>query len=195
MVFGDCGYAATTMEAVAEKAGISKGSIYNYFQNKKDLFKSVFLRSVTELEAQSRHILESKKPAVQRIDDLIEFWFNRLSYHKHIGQLVLECWATAARQDEAGDLAVMPKDQFGVWRDQLSAVLRQGVEAGEFGQVNPAVASSLMLAILNGVEVQLMLDVGLVVDVEFIEALKRAIVSALRAGAGAPVRREGESHE
>ena len=46
-VFNGSGYAATTMEMVAVEAGISKGSLYNYFQSKEDLFKQVFANAVT----------------------------------------------------------------------------------------------------------------------------------------------------
>jgi AcrR family transcriptional regulator len=56
-VFGDCGYAATTMEAVADKAGISKGSIYNYFKNKHDLFKSLFTGAFQIVQDESLAVL------------------------------------------------------------------------------------------------------------------------------------------
>ena len=183
-VFGDCGYAATTMEAVAEKAGISKGSIYNYFQHKQDLFQSVFERSFNDLEAQGRAILDSPATAVEKIANLVDFWFKRLQHHKPISQLVLEFWATAARQGDAGDLTKLLREHADAWRQTLAGVLAKGIEAGEFGKLNPVVAASLMMSILHGIEVQAMLDVGLAVDGSFIESLKGAILAALKAGTG-----------
>lgn len=43
--FAENGYAATRVEAVAQRAGVSKGLLYRYFETKEDLFKAV-IRSV-----------------------------------------------------------------------------------------------------------------------------------------------------
>jgi AcrR family transcriptional regulator len=193
MVFGECGYSATTMEAVAEKAGISKGSIYNYFQSKEELFKHVFLCSFQDAEDRSQTIMESSQPVSQKIHALVDFWFERLTDHKHIGQLLLEFWATAARQDGAGDLAKMLKELIGSLRDRLAGVLTKGVDSGEFGSMNPQVAAWLIMAILHGIEVQVILNIGLAIDSEFVNALKGAILAALKAGPGSPNLPVGES--
>jgi len=69
------------------------------------------------------------------------------------------------------------------WRGKLSDVLRAGIENGEFGpRLNPQVAASLIMAIIDGIEVQTSLDIGLVISPEFIAALKRGILTSLRAG-------------
>ena len=39
--FAARGYAATRLEDVAERAGVSKGTLYLYFKNKEELFKAV----------------------------------------------------------------------------------------------------------------------------------------------------------
>src|SRR3954463_15690926 len=44
--FADRGYAATKLEDVAAAAGISKGTIYLYFQTKEELFRAVVRQAV-----------------------------------------------------------------------------------------------------------------------------------------------------
>ena len=44
--FAANGYAATRLDDVARRAGISKGTIYLYFESKEELFKEVVRRSV-----------------------------------------------------------------------------------------------------------------------------------------------------
>lgn len=46
-LFGENGYHATTIDDVAERAGVAKGTVYWYFRSKKALFLAV-LRSVSE---------------------------------------------------------------------------------------------------------------------------------------------------
>jgi len=43
------GYAATSMSAIAAKLGGSKGTLYNYFKSKEDLFAAVMQRQCAEL--------------------------------------------------------------------------------------------------------------------------------------------------
>lgn len=45
LVFAEQGYAAARVEEVAQRAGISKGLLYRYFETKEELFKAV-IRSV-----------------------------------------------------------------------------------------------------------------------------------------------------
>jgi len=55
LAFAEKGYAATRVEEVAKRAGISKGLMYLYFKTKEELFKAVV-----------------KSVVVRRIDQLIE---------------------------------------------------------------------------------------------------------------------------
>lgn len=182
-VFGDRGYAATTMEAVAEKADISKGSIYNYFRNKQELFKSLFTRAFQSAEGDWLAVLEADIPVSQRMERMLDLWFTRLGYFRHVHRLILEFWATAARQEDSSELVGTFRQMYAYWRDKLTAILQSGKDAGEFpAQLNTQVAASLIMAILDGIEVQTAVDIGLRVDPEFVAALKRAILAALKAG-------------
>src|SRR5207249_686981 len=41
-LFGVQGYEATSIEDVAERAGVTKGAVYHHFASKRDLFQAVF---------------------------------------------------------------------------------------------------------------------------------------------------------
>ena len=177
-VFSECGYAATTMEAVAEKAGISKGNIYNYFQNKQDLFQHVFARSFVLYEKAALEVL-------QRLERFLDFWFGRLGYYQQIGRLVLECWATAARQGGSGSLSKGLAALYAQWRGRIAELVAEGVRTGEFSpHADPNVAATMILSILNGIEVQCIVDIGLAVDGPFIAALKQGLLAGLKAAVG-----------
>ena len=45
--FAEKGYAATRVEEVARRAGVSKGLLYLYFKTKEDLFKAVILNFIS----------------------------------------------------------------------------------------------------------------------------------------------------
>jgi AcrR family transcriptional regulator len=47
--FATGGYAATTMDAIAEDANIAKGGLYHHFASKAELFEAVFIEIETSL--------------------------------------------------------------------------------------------------------------------------------------------------
>lgn len=63
--FAEHGYDATPVEAVARRAGVSKGLLYLYFKTKEDLFKAVVRSFVTPK-------VESLERAVERTDLSVE---------------------------------------------------------------------------------------------------------------------------
>jgi len=181
-VFEASGYAQTTMDMVAAEAGISKGSIYNYFSSKQDLFRQIFAEAMAASEQKSLVILGQPISASAKIHRLLDHWFSSLGYHKRIGRLVLEFWASAARQQQ-GEMGKAFAATYALWRRRLADMIGEGVRAGEFRQdVNTTMAASLLMGVLDGIEVQSMLDLGLNVDGEFLAALKRAILIALTSG-------------
>jgi len=48
-VFGRAGYAATTIDAIAAEAGVSKRTIYNHFDGKQQLFTVLMTESATQV--------------------------------------------------------------------------------------------------------------------------------------------------
>ncbi|NOY51509.1 MAG: TetR/AcrR family transcriptional regulator [Chlorobi bacterium] len=47
-LFAEKGFSSTPISAIAKKAGISKGLIYNYFTNKEDLIGKIMLEGIDE---------------------------------------------------------------------------------------------------------------------------------------------------
>jgi AcrR family transcriptional regulator len=77
-VFGDVGYEATVIKDIAEKAGISSGTIYTYFNDKRDLFRATALEGWSRFLQQIREIAESDAPADERILQVIDIGFRNL---------------------------------------------------------------------------------------------------------------------
>jgi TetR/AcrR family transcriptional repressor of nem operon len=170
------------MDAVAEEAGVAKGSVYNYFQSKHDLFFQVFLRVVAGAEAEADEFLAGASTATEKLHRLLDYWSQRLGYYTRIGRLVLECWATAAREGRHGELSDAFQQMYARWRGMIGRILTEGARSGEFdSEYDTPVAASLILAMLDGIQIQSILDMGLTVDEPFLRALKQTIMLALKA--------------
>jgi len=184
-LFDARGYAATTIDEVAAKAGVAKGSVYNYFENKDKLFQQVVAATLASAEADTAALLEAPLPARQKLEGLVDYWHRRLGHHVKIGRLVLEFMLGAARH-QGGEMAATLREVFDAWRQRIAGVLAQGVAGGQFpADLDCARAASLIMGLLDGVEIESILGIGVPVDEAFVAGVKRAILGALAAaGAG-----------
>lgn len=57
-LFAEKGYHQVTMKMVAQEAGISVGTLYNYYLNKQDLFLDVFKKSLEQTHAALDDMIE-----------------------------------------------------------------------------------------------------------------------------------------
>lgn len=77
-VFGEIGYEATRISHIAAKAGISTGTIYTYFKDKKDLFRATAQDRWDRFLTQIATLADSREPAIMRLQSLIEIGFTSL---------------------------------------------------------------------------------------------------------------------
>jgi len=183
-LFGARGYAATTMEAVAEQAGIAKGSIYNYFRNKDHLFEQVFLEVLADDEAGVLKALAECRSASEKLESVLDRWYANLERYRRIGRLALEYWVTVTRENR--DDAPMNFAQYcHLWHDRIADILREGVASGEFAaDTDPEIGSTLLRSAMDGITLQCILDLGIKVNSDLLARLKMAVSSTLNAAVG-----------
>src|SRR5437762_12691429 len=73
-VFGKKGLARTRLEDIAVRAGVSKGTIYLYFENKEALFKEVVRETAIAAIARREETPESGSPSYQLRMLMDRYW-------------------------------------------------------------------------------------------------------------------------
>ena len=181
-VFDANGYAATTMDAVASEAKVAKGSLYNYFPSKHDLFVQVFTTALGQDEQTTENLLTQPISASKKLALYIDFWFSRREHYKRVGGLVLEFWANAARDDREGQIATMFQQMYRRWHGRISAIVQEGVQSGEFRQdINISAAAISILAATDGITLHTIMNVGLKLDRVALETMKQGMLASLTA--------------
>ena len=70
--FAERGFAATRLEDVAARAGVTKGTLYLYFDNKEELFKAVVRQElVPNLERAEAMVAGSAAPSLDLLEQLV----------------------------------------------------------------------------------------------------------------------------
>jgi AcrR family transcriptional regulator len=70
-MFRESGYEATTMRAIAQKAGVATGNAYYYFASKDELMGEFYARLVTEQASASRGVLETETALAARLEGVL----------------------------------------------------------------------------------------------------------------------------
>lgn len=143
-VFAGRGFAAASMEQVAARAGISKGTLYLYFPSKEDLFKAVVRAAiVTALEAAEEDAAHDGGPAMAVLERLL----TGIAARVVSGPAGVIPKLMIAESGNFPELARFYRDE--VIRRGLglaARVIRRGVARGEFRPVDPAATAPLVVA-------------------------------------------------
>jgi AcrR family transcriptional regulator len=142
--FVERGYAATRLEDVAQRAGISKGTLYLYFANKEELFKAVVREALVArlVEFQSQiGLFQGSSMDLLRL--VFKNWWDRIGSTRISGipKLIL---SEARNFPEIARFYVEEVVRPG--RETLAAVIRRGIERGEFRDVDVDVTAHLLAA-------------------------------------------------
>jgi len=184
-VFEAHGYAAATVDQIAAAAGVAKGSVYNYFKSKQDVFVELFAGQFAADEAEMDRIVADRTSAEAKIEKYMELWFTRSGEHKRIGALTLEFWAAAARGEGAGQMSEMLGGTYDRWRKRIGAIIAQGVESGEFrADIDPDRAAAFIMGAMDGLTVHAIMGLGATIDDVFLAAIKCGMLLALGVGGG-----------
>ncbi|WP_146600824.1 TetR/AcrR family transcriptional regulator [Novipirellula aureliae] len=128
------GLAATTMDRVAEQAGVSKGSLYNYFENKEDLLVFVYEKTVDPMDSQFDTILASEVAAVDKLRQTLGFVFAYLETNRGLFDFLFA--------ENIGDKTSEPPRSRGIPR--LAKIIHQGITEGVFRSCDPTIHATLL---------------------------------------------------
>src|SRR6202165_5385465 len=73
-VFGECGLANARLQDIAERAGVSKGTIYLYFPNKEELFREMIRQTAVAAIERAEQADVPGTPANQLLAFMRGYW-------------------------------------------------------------------------------------------------------------------------
>ena len=127
--FNKKGYYETTIDAIASRAKISKGSIYYYFKSKKELFLELFHYRVNKYFDQLKDYIKEEKSPDMRLRMFINKSSEFLRENEDFFRFCLEFLSMGVREPEIKKvMTIFYKDSI----DTFKQLLEEGVESGRF---------------------------------------------------------------
>jgi AcrR family transcriptional regulator len=132
-VFGEVGYAQAKLEDVAKRAGVSKGTVYLYFESKDALFRAMVRHRVADhLAFAEAAVAGSTKPPRELLDEIIRRWWAATPSLIQINRVI------HAEATSFPELARFYLDEVILrGRRLLRLVFERGVEQGDFRRIPP----------------------------------------------------------
>ncbi len=129
-LFVEKGYAATRTDEVAQRAGVSKGTLYLYYPSKEELFKAVVRHNLAGLIAEGQELAGSfTGSSSELLATLLRTWWDRVGCTSAacIHKIVL------AEVRNFPEMAQFYTDEVIIPADRLfSGCVARGIEQGEF---------------------------------------------------------------
>lgn len=130
------GLAAATMDEVAQRAELSKGALYLYFESKEELFSALALRPLELLVERFDAIARSGARGLDRVEHAMRAHASSLIEHRDVFRL-----GVALRQERDARNDVDTSNVACAFRDHKAYVFRFYVEALEDARADGAMVS------------------------------------------------------
>lgn len=141
-VFAEVGYGPATLEAIGDRVGLSKTSLYYYVKSKEELLAQIMLNLLDEIAERCAAIPADADPAA-RLRALAR------------GHAAIVCANPGGRliaiHGDLRDRAAALANTDGRYRRLVTGPLRDGVAAGTFRQVDEEVFSWTFMLALNNI--------------------------------------------
>jgi TetR/AcrR family transcriptional regulator len=143
-LFVEKGYAATSVEEIARRAGVSKGTLFLYFESKEELFKAVVRDNVSSALREGFEELRAwPGSTAELVPHLLLQWWRRYGATP-AGGLTKLMMSEARNFPTLAEFyqqeVVLPAQEL------IRATLRRGIRQGEFRRVNVNLALYSLLS-------------------------------------------------
>ena len=77
-IFGEKGYHSTTSEEIAKKAGVGKGTIYQYFESKQDIFLQMHMQYLKQYSENVVALIQENSTFEENLRRIIRYHLDNL---------------------------------------------------------------------------------------------------------------------
>ena len=176
-VFARHGVAKTKMVHIAEAAGIGKGTIYEYFRSKEEIFSTAFNTLFAEMEIRLGQIVHShltpREKLTQLIRTSVDFYGDEAS---EFAAIMMDFWAEGIRTKNDEILhAINLKQIYQKFRRLISSIVKEGI----FKKTDPTSFAAITMAALDGIFLQIIMEPEIINNKKIIQTFENTLIAGL----------------
>ncbi|HBK85358.1 MAG TPA: hypothetical protein DDZ53_04945 [Firmicutes bacterium] len=144
-IFATQGFHQTTIEQIADVAGVGKGTVYLYFKNKKGLFDALLLESSQRVLKRTKEVVQAHTNPLERMRMLTHMQLQILKQNHPLMQMIMREFSPDKLKDLRPELEQHMRELMALY----TLVLEEGIAAGYLRQHNPQVIALAFLGAVN----------------------------------------------
>lgn len=149
ILFAEGGYSNTTTAIIAERVGVTPGTIFQYFPSKEALYYAAVLEPLADIQVKSLACLQQEGTPGVLIKNMVKEQFNDIYFYTNELRLAQSVLGQRTRFPE---LTQKVLESIKVMTDAIESVYAKGQLMGEFDKsFSPAMISRSYISFLNGV--------------------------------------------
>ena len=156
-VFARDGLEKGKIADIANEAGIGKGTVYEYFRSKEDIFKVIEQSMFSEIATEFKSIKSSPLSPKEKILHIMNWSLNMSMEMGDTMLIITELWAQASRGHYHGTTSSQLVDFYEEYKIEIEHILEEGIDAGEFRNMNKEGVSTMLMAFLDGLGLQIII--------------------------------------
>ncbi len=130
-VLAEHGVEGMTMDRVALAANVAKGSLYSYFDGKRELLEFVHARIVDPMLKAGEETIHADLPVVEKLQRILRAVFEQLARNRGLSNLLMN------DGDARALLEPTARTKRGIAIEQFAVIFRQGIDEGLFRPLDP----------------------------------------------------------
>ena len=159
-VFAEKGVRNTKIADLARAAGIGKGTIYEYFRSRDEIFVEVVNLIMGDMESRLREELAIAKPPDEKLRSMTNIVFTSFDqFSRDMASLFVDIWNEGIRgPSEGGQGLIDLKQLYDDVRREYAQVIDDGIKTGCFREIDSHAAASTILGSIDGLILQWILN-------------------------------------
>ena len=155
-VFAKHGFREAKMSEIAIKADVGKGTLYEYFESKDELFLATFKVWFSYFNEQMQEIINKEKNSYKQLRTFYDQLFATVQQYGELYYIYFDFWSELTRNERInkGEIA----NVYQSLRELFAGVIEEGIDAKVFKEVDPMLVGTTLVAIFDGLLMQWLID-------------------------------------
>ena len=150
-VFFEKGFMAATVDAIADKCDLAKGTIYLYFKSKEELYISMMAEGMELLRKDLVKVLDLALPGDGLLGEVLQTYFAFYRENRKYFTVIFLSSHPDVRERVPDEVLNECMDSARGCMQVVSDVIGRGIESGVFRRVDPWPVANILWATVNGI--------------------------------------------
>jgi len=153
--FSRKGYHRTTMDDIVRESGLSKGSIYWYFEGKKALFLAVLDEWLEQLDRSLSELVETSLPVGEKLRQVAQVLVTVADTSRDMVPILLDFWAETPHDPQ---ITQRLAEVYAEYRRLVRFIVQMGITSGELRSLDVDQVATILCGIYSGLLLQWILE-------------------------------------